>query len=283
MLITSSDFVYDRTGKDTPTHRLTHLLRPNVTRPDHLARARASLDTPPSTDLEVSSLASYDSDLVSAFSEESGMSDIPSESEPESDVGHGLGLPLSSGRRASRDALSDIASSDAGAEADVEHEQVGGLGVGTNPAYSSSRDSISSLVRVARLEADAWSVSGASDHELEHGVEALSLSDTDHAAPVSVPEPSGSHNSTENVVPADAEVARTDNEDTPRARRTAAPFRSRSAWDRMRSGSSPSRSPARRGARRRVHAPPPPVVQIKPGGVVKGMGGKGSFYEYLFD
>lgn len=277
MLIIFTGFVYDPTGKDTPTHRLTHLLRPNVTRPDHLARARASLDTPPSTDLEVSSLASYDSDLVSAFSEESGMSDIPSESEPESDVGHGHELSLNSDRRRARDTLSDIASSDGGAEADIEHEQAGGLGVGSNPAYSSSRDSISSLARIARLEADAWSVSGGSDHELEHGVEALSLSDLDHAAPVPV---FTSHNLPETLNPVEAEVARTDNEETPRARRTAASFRSRSAWDRMRSGSSPSRSPARRGARRRVtqvHAPPPPVVQIRRGG------DKRSFYEYLFD
>lgn len=215
------------------------------------------------------------------------MSDIPSESEPEpeSDVGHGDGIVLNSGRRrTARDTLSDIASSDGGAEADVEHEheqiESSGPGVGSNPAYSSSHDSISSLVRTARLEADAWSVSGGSDHELEHGVEALSLSDA-HASPV--PEPITSPNLTENVTPAEVEITHTDNEETPRARRTAttASFRSRTAWDRMRSGSSPSRSPARRGVRRRVtqvQAPPPPVVQIKRGGV----GGERSFYEYLF-
>jgi len=60
-------------GKDTPTHRLTHILRPNATRPD--TTARAALATPPTTD---------DSDMPSSLSDIQsidGGSDILSESD----------------------------------------------------------------------------------------------------------------------------------------------------------------------------------------------------------
>lgn len=43
-------------SKDTSGQRLTHLLRPNVTRPDHTARA--SVATPPVTDLSASDISS---------------------------------------------------------------------------------------------------------------------------------------------------------------------------------------------------------------------------------
>ncbi|KZT21400.1 hypothetical protein NEOLEDRAFT_1099340 [Neolentinus lepideus HHB14362 ss-1] len=43
-------------SKDTSSQRLTHLLRPNVTRPDHVAKAR--MYTPPVTDLSASDVSS---------------------------------------------------------------------------------------------------------------------------------------------------------------------------------------------------------------------------------
>ena len=45
-------------GKDISTHRLTHILHPNVTRPE--PATRATLATPPPTDLDFSSLSSSD-------------------------------------------------------------------------------------------------------------------------------------------------------------------------------------------------------------------------------
>lgn len=47
-------------GKEISGRRLTYLLRPNVTRPDHYAVA--TLDTPPVTDLDYSSYADTESD-----------------------------------------------------------------------------------------------------------------------------------------------------------------------------------------------------------------------------
>ena len=44
--------LFDFAGKDTPPHRLAHILRPIVTRPD--LAARATLATPPPTDLDFS-------------------------------------------------------------------------------------------------------------------------------------------------------------------------------------------------------------------------------------
>ncbi|KAI0045892.1 hypothetical protein FA95DRAFT_1680166 [Auriscalpium vulgare] len=105
-------------SKDTPTHRLTYLLRPNVTRPDPISLP--SLVTPPTSDLD---LSSYDSDLVSS------LSDIPSDAL--SDIVSEADLPPQS-------VLSDVAS-DAG-EADVES------------------GSVASLRRSVTREADAWSV-----------------------------------------------------------------------------------------------------------------------------
>ncbi|KAI0268879.1 hypothetical protein BC834DRAFT_1026134 [Gloeopeniophorella convolvens] len=152
-------------SKDTSTHRLTHILRPNVIRPD--PAARVGLVTPPTTDMDLSSLSSYDSDMLSS------LSDVPSsadDSEPEGGRAHTHAR-----------ALSDIASDD-GREADAESD-------------------------------------------LESAAGALSL--------------------------ADAEADDATHEETPRPVRRIAAYRSR-VWDRTRSGSSPSRSPARRAPRRRV-------------------------------
>lgn len=192
------------------------------------------------------------------------MSDIPSESEPDADAELPANVPRGSLRVT--DALSDIASSDGGAEADVEPGQGNHPSLGTNPEYSSSRDSITSLMRNAQIEADAWSVSGGSnsDAEIERGVGALSL---DSPSP--------------DVAPVQTQI--TDTEATPRARRTAASFRSRTAWDRVRSGSSPSRSPARRGIRRRAGQLQSPPAIIQQQRTVSILGGKRSFYDYLFD
>ncbi|KAF8160661.1 hypothetical protein B0H34DRAFT_795549 [Crassisporium funariophilum] len=52
-------------SKGTSEHRLTYLLRPNVTRPDR--RAPAALDTPPVTDLDYSSNPETDDNLDSDF------------------------------------------------------------------------------------------------------------------------------------------------------------------------------------------------------------------------
>lgn len=103
-------------GKDTPTHRLTHILRPNATRPD--PATCAALATPPATDGDFSSHSPYDSDaLPSSLSDvqsTDGGLDILSESDfasgPEFGSAHGRG-PVEI------TPLSDIASD---VDADVE-------------------------------------------------------------------------------------------------------------------------------------------------------------------
>ncbi|KAF8629835.1 hypothetical protein AX15_003201 [Amanita polypyramis BW_CC] len=54
-------------SKDVAGYRLTYLLRPNVTRPDH--RAPAALDTPPVTDVDYSSHPESETDFLSDISE----------------------------------------------------------------------------------------------------------------------------------------------------------------------------------------------------------------------
>jgi len=74
-------------SKDTPTHRLTHILRPNATRMD--TAARAALATPPTTDGDFSSQSSYESDVPSSLSDIQsidGGSDLLSESDFVSDL-----------------------------------------------------------------------------------------------------------------------------------------------------------------------------------------------------
>lgn len=190
-------------SKDTPTHRLTHILRPNVTRPD--PAARAALATPPPTDLDLSSHASHDSDMPSSLSDVQSI-DGASEVLSEEDFASDLELPAHTHHRAPPAPLSGIAS-----DADAETE-----------------------------------TGSASD--LEQATEALSLANDD---------------------------------ETPRrAPRRAAMYRTRAAmWDhhrRGRSGSSPSRSPARRQPHRRRLG----RVLKKPTGDDSER--RESFYDYLF-
>ena len=227
-------------GKDTSTHRLTHLLRPNVTRPDHAARA--ALMTPPATDLDLSSLSSYDSDILSSFSDinsDATHSDALSESE-------NGGGPLSD-IASDHEPLSDIAS-DAGAEADVERVRA--------EERPHSPASVGSIHRGGMQDADAWSVDG--DSELDRAIDALSVQDS----PVSSVFPESMNQ-----------------EETPRPRHSAT-YR-RHVWDRnTRSASSPSRSPARRGPRRRMDTHI--LTSTARTGKASGKGER-SFYEYLFD
>jgi len=196
-------------GKDTPTHRLTHILRPNATRPD--TAARAALATPPTTDGDFSS---YDSDVPSLLSDIQSIhsgSDVLSESEftPDMERRHGGEGAL----------LSDIASD---ADADVETGSVQG-GDGT--------------------------VGGSGgDSDLEQATATLSLANEDEA---------------------------------PRwpLRGTAYRTRAGAMWDanrRARSGSSPSRSPARRQSRLRLGR----ATAKKSGN--DDAGRTESFYDFLF-
>ncbi len=224
MLKRAAFFLIRVAGKDTPTHRLTHILRPNVTRPD--PATRATLATPPPTDLDFSSLSSHDSDLPSSLSDVQsidGASDVLSEADFASDLEPGAS-PLR--RRALPAPLSAIASD---ADADADAETGSALGSGT--------------------DADADAGGGASD--LEQATEALSLVNDD---------------------------------ETPRRapRRTAA-YRTRApVWDhhcRGRSGSSPSRSPARRTPPRR----PLGRVAVAAKKPTNNDGDRReSFYDYLF-
>ena len=119
------------TGKDTTTHRLTHILRPNATRPD--PATRAALATPPATDGDFSSHSPYDSDVLpsslSDVQSGDGGLDILSESdlasEPEFGSVHGRGAR--GGQH--RPPLSDIASD---VDADAEVGSVQGAGGGSN-------------------------------------------------------------------------------------------------------------------------------------------------------
>ncbi|KIL65847.1 hypothetical protein M378DRAFT_76282 [Amanita muscaria Koide BX008] len=61
-------------SKDVAGFRLTYLLRPNVTRPDH--RAATALDTPPVTDIDYSSHPESDLDFLSDLSEKAADSDM---------------------------------------------------------------------------------------------------------------------------------------------------------------------------------------------------------------
>jgi hypothetical protein len=194
-------------GKDTPTHRLTHILRPNATRPD--TAARAALATPPTTDGDFSS---YDSDVPSLLSDIQSIhsgSEVLSEPEftPDRERRHGEEGAL----------LSDIASD---VDADVETGSAQGGG----------------------------GASGESD--LEQATAALSLANED---------------------------------ETPRwpLRGTAYRTRAGAMWDtnrRERSGSSPSRSPARRQSRLRLGRA---TATAKTFGNDDG-GKTESFYDFLF-
>ncbi|KAH9036722.1 hypothetical protein EDB83DRAFT_2507711 [Lactarius deliciosus] len=207
-------------SKDTPTHRLTHILRPNVTRPD--PATRATLATPPPTDLDFS-LSSHDSDQPSSLSDVQsidGASDVLSEadfaSDPES--------PMRLQRR--RVPLSDIAS-----DADADAETGSPLGSGTD------------------ADADVAGGGGAAS-DLEQA-EALSLANDDDETPRAAP-------------------------------RFTTTYRTRArVWDhhcRGRSGSSPSRSPARRKPPRR----PLGRVAVSKKPTNDDGDRRESFYDYLF-
>jgi hypothetical protein len=191
-------------GKDIPTHRLTHILRPNATRPD--PATRTALATPPTTDADFSSLSSFDSDIHSI----DGNSEVLSESDFVSE-GDDVESAARGQRRVTTSVLSDIASD---VDADVE----------TSSAIDGN---------------------GGGDSDLERATEALSLVNDD---------------------------------ETPRP-----PLRVRAAvWDRRhhtRSGSSPSRSPARRKPRR------PSGWAIATTKLANRDNGsrRDSFYNYLFE
>jgi hypothetical protein len=190
-------------GKDTPTHRLTHILRPNVTRPD--PATRATLATPPPTDLDFSSHSSHDSDLPSSLSDVQSI-----------------------------DGASDVLS-----EADFASDP-------EDPAHPHRRLAPPAPLSGIASEADADAETGSGASDLEQATEALSL---------------------------------TNDDETPRRapRRTTA-YRTRAAvWDRGRSGSSPSRSPARRKPPRR---PLGRAVRKKP--TNDDTDRRESFYDYLF-
>jgi hypothetical protein len=214
------------TGKDTPTHRLTHILRPNATRPD--PATCAALATPPATDGDLSSLSPYDSDaLPSSLSDVQSIDgglDVFSESdfasEPEFGSAHGRGHPVEIAP------LSDIASD---VDADMEVGSVQGAGGGS--------------------DGDGNGDGGDGHFNLEQATGALSLASDD---------------------------------ETPRrlplrgtAYRAWTPM-----WDahqRGRSGSSPSRSPARRKPRW-----PLGRTMVKKSVVTDNDGKTESFYDFLF-
>ncbi|KAI0302740.1 hypothetical protein BC826DRAFT_986029 [Russula brevipes] len=198
-------------SKDTPTHRLTHILRPNATRPD--PAARAALATPPTTDGDLSSLSSYDSDVLSSLSDVPSIDDT---SDPRA--------PAHPRRLHESVPLSDIASD---VDADIET----GSALGGDGGWAGDGD-------------------GHGHGDLEQAIGAMSLA-SDDEAPLPAP---------------------------PLARGAA--YRTRATvWDphhRGRSGSSPSRSPARRKPRR-----PLGRATAKNAGDAAG-GRRESFYDFLF-
>jgi len=188
--------------------------------PDHVARA--TLATPPATDVDFSSLSSYDSDVLSDLPSDAALSDILSDAE-HAELSDPDDLPSHT---------HDDPGADADADAEAEAEP-GGDGA-HSPAPSLA--SVSSIYRTVQHEADVWSVDGGS--ELEHAVD-------------------GPWDSTGS---------------TPRPRRLG--MHHKSVWDRGRSGSSPSRSPARQAPRWRVgEAPIPSMHEAQT---------SRSFYDYLF-
>jgi hypothetical protein len=126
-------------GKDTTTHRLTHLLRPGVAQPD--ATRCTAPATKPTTDADFYSHSLYDSDLPSI----EGGSDVLSESDFASDI-----ESAARGQRVMIGPLSDIASD---VDADVETSSAPGDGDGDGD--------------------------GGGDSDLEQATEALSLGNDD--------------------------------------------------------------------------------------------------------
>ena len=219
------------TGKDTSTHRLTHILRPNATRPD--PATRAALATPPATDGDFSSHSPYDSDALP-----SPLSDVQSQSGDS-------GLDVLS--------ESDFAS---GSEFGSAH----GRGAGEGPGH----------------------------HRLPVGITPLSDIASDVDADVEVGSAQGARGGSDggedghfNLEQATGALSLASDDETPRRlplRGTA--YRGwTTRWDahpRARSGSSPSRSPARRKPRW-------PLGRTMVKNSVNNDGGKTeSFYDFLF-
>ncbi|KAH6913862.1 hypothetical protein BKA70DRAFT_646795 [Coprinopsis sp. MPI-PUGE-AT-0042] len=126
-------------SKGDDDNRLTYLLRPNVTRPDR--RAPAGLDTPPTTDIDYSSVT-----------------DIETESNIDSDF------------VSDRDLDSDIEGSNANNNLDSISER--SSNAPTSPQVSPTRtDDSWSLVG----DADA-DVESSNEFDIEHGIESLTLS-----------------------------------------------------------------------------------------------------------
>ncbi|KAH9963843.1 hypothetical protein BC827DRAFT_1191424 [Russula dissimulans] len=203
-------------SKDTPTHRLTHILRPNTTRPDPVTRA--ALATPPATDSDFYSHSSYESDVQSI----DGSSDVLSESdfaaEPE------LGSP----RGYHRNRV-------------LRHHLPGGEEIAPLSDIASDVDA----------DVEAGSVRrGGGQSDLDQAITALSLTSDD-------------------------EMPRQHYRGTAGYHRTRA-----SLWDpnqHARSGSSPSRSPARMTPRRASGR-----VAAKKVGYGNDGSRKESFYDFLF-
>ncbi|KAK2467894.1 hypothetical protein APHAL10511_000189 [Amanita phalloides] len=82
-------------SKEVAGFRLTYLLRPNVTRPDH--RAPAALDTPPVTDIDYSSHQDSETDVLSDISERGSNFSLSAIGEdapvPRSPAGSEVGIP----------------------------------------------------------------------------------------------------------------------------------------------------------------------------------------------
>lgn len=152
-------------GKDTPTHRLTHILRPNATRPD--TAARAALATPPTTDGDIASQSPYDSDMPSSLSDIQsidGGSDILSEPdfvpdlEPGREHRHHGGRHRLSHLGGETAPLSDIASD---VDADVETGSVQGGDGGGGSGGSDLEQATAALSLANEAEAPRLPLRGA--------------------------------------------------------------------------------------------------------------------------
>ncbi|TFK44259.1 hypothetical protein BDQ12DRAFT_640731 [Crucibulum laeve] len=214
--------------------RLTYLLRPNVTRPDH--HAPATLNTPPVTDIDYSSHpeSDIDSDFISDRELERGI-DSDAEGPPLSAIAESLpaspfsdSVPLG---EENEDAWSMV---EGDSDADIEADESGSE-LGIEPAVAGL-----SLTEKQPLPLSGSPLKGVEDQD---GDRTLGPDDVILSLSTATPLTSTNH----------------------RVRGVA------------RSASSPSRSPARtRASRRRAGK------RLAGRGVVVGIGGRGSFYEYLF-
>lgn len=241
----SFDIHFPSTGKGNDEHRLTYLLRPNVTRPDR--RVQATLETPPVTDIDYSSNPETEDHIESDF-----VSDRDMESDAELDGKHN-NLEVIDESPAS--SMIPLPSVDEDAWTHIEDEGTGG---------ESEADEFDSGSEFGSgLEASV-------DH-LQPGLEALSL----HSSPASVAiiESQTLPIQPPLEVPVDPDTTMT--EIRPHHLMGSSSPRRRDWTSSARSPSSPSRSPVRtRPTRRRLAA--------KKRAMIIGIQGKKTFYEYLF-